>query len=520
MTGVLDAAEARFAPLERDRAVAWWDSQTDASEENERRRAAADLAWSNGLSDGELYDEVSRELQANGARSARGLRLLRDLMLPHQVPERLRARIVELEASVETRFSRHRGVVRGDEVDDTEIKRILRESDDHVERREAWEASKEVGRAVAEDIRELARLRNDAARALGRRDWFALALATDEVDERMLLETLAEVDRVTAGPFALWKSGLDERLASRFRCAVSDLRPWHYADPFFQEVPAEGAVDLDPLFRGSDVVSLARRTFDGIGIEVAPVLERSDLYPRSGKCQHAFCIDIDRAGDIRVLANVVPTHEAAETMLHELGHAAYDLGFDRCLSWTLRTTHLVTTEAAAILFGGLASRREWFEKVLGVSPHEGVELERGLRAVRVAQLLVFARWVLVMNGFERGLYADPDGDLDSLWWDLVVRHQLVRPPDARRAPDWAAKIHIAAAPVYYHTYLYGTIVALQLEQALVAGAGGLVDREEAGRLLGGRLFAPGQSLRWDRLVEAASGTPFSVAALEREVGAA
>jgi peptidyl-dipeptidase A len=125
-----------------------------------------------------------------------------------------------------------------------------------------------------------------------------------------------------------------------------------------------------------------------------------------------------------------------------------------------------------------------------------------------------------MTGFERALYADPDADLDTVWWDLVSRHQLVTPPPGRQAPDWAAKIHIAVAPVYYHTYLYGAIVASQVRDALVASAGGLVDRPEAGRDLGQKLFAPGNSLRWDRLVERASGSPLSVESLAREVAPA
>jgi peptidyl-dipeptidase A len=122
-----------------------------------------------------------------------------------------------------------------------------------------------------------------------------------------------------------------------------------------------------------------------------------------------------------------------------------------------------------------------------------------------------------MTGFERSLYADPDGDLDSAWWELVARHQRLTPPEDRNAPDWAAKIHVAVAPVYYHTYLYGSIVALQLRDALRNKAGGLVDRPDAGQLLVARLFAPGQSIRWDRLVEHASGAPLTVDALAREV---
>jgi peptidyl-dipeptidase A len=515
---VVREAERRLAPLSLASNLAWWDSQVAATEENAERRTRAELARSNALADAELYASVdaARRRGGNGF-TGRQLELLRNLMLRHQVPDGLRLRIVELESSVDLRFSRHRGVVRGEEVDDTEIKRILRQSDDETQRREAWEASKTVGAEVAEDVRQLARLRNEAARALGHRDWFALSLATDELDEGKLGETLAACDRATAEPFRRWKAALDDRLAMRFGRAVAELRPWHYADPFFQETPPDGAVDLDPLVAGRDIVDLARRTVDGIGLDADGIIAHSDLYPRDGKNQHAFCIDLDRQGDVRVLANTVETHDCADTMLHELGHGVYDLGFDDELPWLLRSTHLVATEGSALLFGSLAGRREWLERVLGLSTAEVTEVAGRLEAARAAELLVFTRWVLVMHAFERALYADPDGDLDALWWELVARYQGVTPPDGRRSPDWAAKIHIAVAPVYYHTYLYGAIVALQLTRALEEELGGVVDRPETGAFLRDRLFAPGESLRWDQLVERATGSPLSVAALERGV---
>jgi peptidyl-dipeptidase A len=460
--------------------------------------------------------------RGNGAgdQARRRLDLLHNLMLRHQVPAALRARIVELETAVDLRFSRHRGIIGGVEVGDTDIKRILRRSDDAVERREAWEASKTVGAEVAADVRELARRRNEAARSLGHRDWFALSLATDELDETKLAATLSECERVTAEPFARWKAALDERLAARFGCAVAELRPWHYADPFFQEPPPDGAVDLDPYLDGRDVVALARRTIEGVGLDAEGILARSDLFPREGKNQHAFCIDVDRAGDIRILANLVETHDSVDTLLHELGHGVYDLGLASDLPWTFHSTHLVATEATALLCGALAWRRDWLEGVLGLSSDVVAELEGRLLAARATELLVFTRWVLVMNTFERALYADPDGDLDSLWWELVRRYQGVTPPDDRKAPDWAAKIHIAVSPVYYHTYLYGAIVALQLTSALEDEVGGVVDRPDAGALLRERLFAAGESVRWDRLVEQASGSPLSVESLARAVARA
>jgi peptidyl-dipeptidase A len=520
MSALLAEVEARLAPLSVARNLAWWESQVSATDENEERRAQAELAWSDALADGDLFARVNRERERRaGGEEERRLEILRNLMLPQQVPAELRARIVELESSVEVRFSRHRGVVRGVEVDDTEIKRILRQSDDSAERGEAWEASKTVGAEVADDVRQLARLRNEAARGLGYRDWFALSLAADELDEGKLLATLSQADAATAEPFARWKEALDDRLASRFGCAVSELRPWHCADPFFQELPPDGAVDLDALFEGRDIVELSRRTFDGIELDVAGIIGRSDLYPRVGKCQHAFCIDIDRDGDVRVLANVVANQESADTMLHELGHGVYDLGLSEELPWLLRSAHLVATEASAIFFGSLARKRDWLQLVLGLSSDEGAELA-ALRASEAAELLVFARWVLVMNAFERGLYADPDRDLDALWWELVSRFQGVTPPDGRRAPDWAAKIHVAVAPVYYHSYLYGKIVALQIAAALEQTGGGIVGRPEAGAQLRDRLYSAGQSVRWDRLVEQATGAPLVVASLAREVAAA
>src|SRR6188472_311682 len=226
---IAQEAETRLAPLAAAANLGWWNSQVEATEENAERRTRAELAWSDALADRALFASVE-EARRNGAggQVRRRLDLLHNLMLRRQVPDALRARIVELETSVDLRYSRHRGVVGGEEVGDTEIKRILRRSDDLRERREAWEASKTVGAVVADDVREVARLRNEAAQSLGHRDWYALSLATDELDEGRLADTLAEADRATAEPFGRWKAVLDERLASRFGCAVADLRPWHH----------------------------------------------------------------------------------------------------------------------------------------------------------------------------------------------------------------------------------------------------------------------------------------------------
>lgn len=504
--------EAIVAPREIAVARAWWTAYTDASPEAEQRRTAAELALRDCYADTDAFAALSstRDGPDGDPVVARQIDVLHDAFLPHQVTDRLRERIVLLETSIESSFATFRGEIDGQAVDDNTILDVLRSSDDTTERRAAWEASKQVGADVAARVRELAYARNDAARELGYRDHFALALATGELDETRLFATLAEVDGATAEPFARWKAEADAEQARRFGCAVGELRPWHSADPFSQEPPATGSLDLDALFADVDLEAATLATYDSIGLDVAPVLARSDLLPRDGKSQHAFCVDIDREGDVRVLSNNVSGARWGETMLHEFGHAIYDTSIDRSIPWLLRRAgHALTTEGVAMLFGRLTRDPQWLEVVLGVSAAEVASLAPELAASRRAGLLTFARWVLVMTNFERGLYADPDADHDTRWWDLVERFQLVHRPEGRSAPDWAAKMHLAAAPVYYQNYLYGELVASQLSATLTRETGGIVGRPAAGALLVERLLAPGALRRWDHLIADATGEPLT-----------
>jgi peptidyl-dipeptidase A len=114
-----------------------------------------------------------------------------------------------------------------------------------------------------------------------------------------------------------------------------------------------------------------------------------------------------------------------------------------------------------------------------------------------------------MTHFERLFYGDPEADLDTVWWDCAERYQLLKRPEGRQAPDWAAKIHIALVPVYYHNYELGQLMAAQMRRRLEADAGGIVGRPAAGRWLIDRIFTPGCSLDWRGLIEQATGEPLN-----------
>ena len=243
------------------------------------------------------------------------------------------------------------------------------------------------------------------------------------------------------------------------------------------------------------------------------MLERSDLYPRDGKNQHAFCADIDRRHDVRVLANCEPGTRWLGTMVHELGHAVYDLAIDSELPWLLRQpAHTFTTEAIAMLHGRLVRDETFLERFARVEPAiardpRNVEMQR-------RELLVFAALGAGDDALRaRALPRPRSGSRRASGGSSSSATSASRRRPGPRPDDWACKIHVALAPVYYHNYLLGEITASQLDWALARETGAAspaVDPAAAGEFLRERFMRPGASLRWDALIAHATGQPLSV----------
>jgi peptidyl-dipeptidase A len=79
------------------------------------------------------------------------------------------------------------------------------------------------------------------------------------------------------------------------------------------------------------------------------------------------------------------------------------------------------TEAIAIFFQRFAIQPEWLDDVMNVQLLNK-EKEDSRYLFNLDQL-IFSRWSQVMFRFEKSLYADPDQDLNELWWNLVEKYQ-------------------------------------------------------------------------------------------------
>jgi peptidyl-dipeptidase A len=516
--------EERVAPAEKAVREAWWRLATTGTGEAREEYVRAGVEYNRLFADRGEFEKIARWYEERDALESpllrRQVEVLYLTFAGRQGDEEILERVEELEAEANAVYGNHRGVVRGRKVGENDIREILRASGDETLRREAWEASKTVGREVEETVRELARLRNRLAREAGYPDHFYRSLDLQEIDAGELGRIMAGLESATDAAFRKLKAELDTELESRF--GVEVVMPWHLYDPFFQSCKHEATVlsardsdasvvDVDRFFRDKNLEALTRKTYDNMGLEVRDVLARSDLYERAGKSQHAFCLAVGREYpyDVRVLANLRPDSYWMDTMLHEFGHAVYDKHINPKLPYFLRTiAHTSTTEAVALMMGSLADDPAWLSAVGGVPEAELEEVREHLLWRARADRLVFTRWALVMFNFERELYADPDReDLNELWWDLVERLQLVQRPPGRDEPDWAAKIHVAVAPVYYHNYVLGHLTTAQLRYHLeerVTG-GPFFLSEVAGRYLLEALFGPGARNGWEDAVLMATG---------------
>jgi peptidyl-dipeptidase A len=444
----------------------------------------------------------------------RQLDVLYDTYLANQTDTAKLNKITSLETLIEKKFSTFRADVNGKSYSDNEIENVLSKSTDSKELEAAWKAHKKIGVTVSGDILALVKLRNEVAHKLGFKNFHEMSLKLGEQDPAEIEKLFDELDTLTRSTFASLKDDIDTYLANRCKIDKSQLMPWHYQNRYFQEAPKIYKVDIDVYYKDKNLETLTRDYYKSLGLSIDDLMAKSDLYERPKKNQHAFCTDINNEGDVRVLCNLKSNQYWMNTMLHEFGHATYDKYIDASLPLTIRQpAHIFTTEAIAMMFGRLSTNPQWLKDVIGISETERAKIaDDCYKTLRLDQM-IFSRWVQVMYRFEKSLYENPDQDLNSLWWTLVEKYQLVKKPEGRNEPDWASKIHIATAPCYYHNYLMGELLASQLNHYIAINIYKKSDvhnlsyynNQEVGKFLQSKVFAPGMKYKWNDMIERATG---------------
>ena len=512
MRDFITSHELRVIPLYREAALASWNANVIGTDENWAASEKASFELAKLFTDSMAF-AVLKSLKESGlvkdSLLSRQLEILYNSYLGGQVNPELLAEQIKMETEISKKYSNFRAKVDGKELSDNQVEDILRNSTDSKLLRAAWEGHKMIGPVVAEDIIELVKHRNLIAGKIGFSNYHEMSLVLSGQEPSEVTAVFDELDNLTHSNFAELKEEIDAYFAKRFKISTGELRPWHYQNRYFQEAPEIYPVNFDKYYANQDPVKLASAFFDGIGLNADPILEKSDLYEKPGKNQHAFSTDIDKEGDVRTLDNIRPDSYWMNTILHELGHGVYSYYNDRELPFVLRdAAHTFTTEAVANLFGRLATDPDWMLDMGIISAEESRKTAAESRKALRLQMLVFSRWAQVMYRFEKSMYENPDQDLNKLWWDTVEKYQLLAKPEGRDMPDWATKIHVALYPCYYHNYLLGELLASQFYSYIttyITSNPSFSGEKAVGDYLKRYVFMPGARFHWNDMIARATG---------------
>ena len=492
----------------------YFQASVTGNDEDYKRSSDLQIQLSKILADKSKFEKVLKYKGSDKIKDEllkRELNVLYNSLIKYQIDTVKLEKLITAETDLEQKFSTFRASVDRKKLTDNEIEDILINSTDSRELEKTWLASKEIGAVVAPDVKNLVLLRNEIAHDLGFSNYHEMSLKITDQDPAEVLKVFDELDELTRDAFAQQKADIDSILAIKYKISKDELMPWHYQNRFFQEAPKIYEVDLDTYYKGKDIVEIVKKFYSSMGLDVDDILQRSDLYEKEGKNQHAYCTSIDKAGDVRVLANIKDNYYWANTILHELGHAVYDKNIDPGLPFILRDpAHIFTTEAVANFFGLLASNPHWMKRNLDISSEEARKIAGDVKRFSKLEKQVFSRWSQVMFRFEKSMYENPDQDLNKLWWDLAEKYQMLKRPVNRDNPDWAAKIHIATVPCYYHNYLLGDMLAVQLKSYIETNIIGHEDacytgHSEVGDYLKENVFRPGLRYYWNDMIEKATG---------------
>jgi peptidyl-dipeptidase A len=418
-----------------------------------------------------------------------------------------------------------------------EIDGVLRKSRDLAERQRVWTASKDIGRPLKPGLIELVKLRNQVAREMGWKSYFALKVAdygmtTDEMMK--LLDDTLETTRPLFDGLHCWAKN---NLAARYKRPAPKLIPAHWiGNRWAQAWPGliEDA-NLDPLFKGASpesIVKSAETFYVSLGFQRLPpsFWEKSDLYPVTPglprkKNAHASAWHIDYDHDVRSLMSVEANEQWFGTAHHELGHIYYFLAYSTPeVPFLLREGANRAFHEAVGELAKLASQQTPYLVKVGVMPAGKEPNPSGWLLQSALESIVFMPFSAgTMSHFERDLYETdlPATEWQKKWWDYVAQYQGVVPPGARPDDlcDACTKTHLNDDAASYYDYALATLIKFQLHDHICSKilkqdvrACDYSGSKDVGTFLKG-ILAKGATRDWRTVIKDATGEAISPRAM-------
>jgi len=381
--------------------------------------------------------------------------------------------------------------------------------------RSIHDAYRENGKQIAGDIIQMVKTRNEFARSFGYTDYYQLALETKDQTPEKIRTLMDDIGLKTFDQYFEAKSMIDKVLAKRYHISQAELRAWHYNDEYTSYLPRKFSAKMDSLYRNNDPIQLAAAFFEGIGLPIQDVIDRSELKPRKGKkSSGANIYNIDFSHDVRMMSTIDPNMDGIKKMMHLGGHATHFKNISDSIPYLLKDPNSVVAEGIASFFENLASNNSWLKSEFDLDSVSNKEFQLlCMHFMQVDRLFRFRR-LLVKSIFEREIYRDPDQNLGELWYSLNEQYLGIRPPDDKHTTDWATTSYFTSFSCSVHNFVLADLFAGQLQHYLENNY--LNDNNRSyqnnkaiGSYLVNRVYKNGDLVPWEQLIEQATGEPLN-----------
>ena len=486
--------------------IACWDFYINSTDENMKTYQTLQEEVYDMYKNEEMFDKL-QDLSKDGLKNKHLNKQLKDLT--RDFDEELNAgelkkALRDKENEIAAKYNAYVPKIDGKETSKAEINKLLQTEKNVDLRKKAYDAKVEGGDLIADDMVEFVKLRNKFAQSKGYKNYFEYTLKeVYDVDADYLQGLLDEVYTNAKSVNTKLQTENKKELAEAYGIKPEDLRAHHYG-LLLENNPAKGINDA--LKDKEQVVDISKKAYMDMGYDVDKMPITLDLFPRKNKNTHGFCFEIKAGEDSRILANLTNDSNSIDTLCHELGHCVYNLGIDTKMPYFDKGTTPAMTEAVAMMMGDLQQKEDILKGVVSDEV-----LDKFKADFKKSEAKFINRSMLII-GFEKSMYENPDQNLPQLWHDLKVKYTGANEKEELNN-EWATIPHYLSHPGYYQNYFRANLIKAQMYNHLHNKLGNLTENKNTAEYLNNNLFRYGKSIEENDLIKQFTGEPLSSKAL-------
>ena len=478
-----------------------WDFYTNSTDENMQRAQETSDKYNEVFQNKEMYHkflEIDKtKLPKHEAKQLKDiLKAFDDELNTGEKKKALR----DKENEIAKKYNSYTPTLNGKEVTNLELKRIFEQETNPQIRKQAYDAKIKGGDIIAEDLRTLAKMRNEYAKTKGYKTYFDYMIKDSyDVEPEFLNKLLKEVYSLSEDKIQISLQKKEKELKDFFK--EDNLENYHYG--LILKSNPENAIN--EVLENNNIEDITKQIYVGMGYDMDKMVEEGkltlDLYPRKNKNTHGFCFDIDAGKDSRILANLRNNYSSLETLCHEMGHCVYDLGILTTLPYFDRdVSSSAFTEAIAMMMQDLPKKENVLSEIV---PKE--KLEKFKSTLKEDEAYFVSRCLEIIE-FERDMYKNPEQDLSKLWAEKRKKY-LNR--DSKADNEWATIPHYLSHPGYYQNYFRAALMKAQIYKHLVKKLGPITENQNSAQYIDKNIFSIGATIEEYDLIKQLTGKAFS-----------